>query len=219
MTTGKTVTLTIQTFVGKGTSLLFNTVSRFVIAFLSRSKHLFIPWPPLPSVVFLEPKKRKSVNASTFYILFTMKCWDWMPWSCVWMLNFKPVFFFFTFLFHLHQEALSLSSSSLSTLRMVSSAYLRLLVFLLEFCLPACDSSGPTFCMMYPAYKLNKQDDNRKPWCTPFPTLKPAYCSMSSSNCCFLTSIQVSEERGKVFYFFYLFQNFPVCSDPQSQRL
>ena len=127
--------------------------------------------------------------------------------------------FFFTFLFHLHQEALSLSSSSLSTLRMVSSAYLRLLVYLLEFCLPACDSSGPTFCMMYPAYKLNKQDDNRKPWCTPFPTLKPAYCSMSSSNCCFLTSIQVSEERGKVFYFFYLFQNFPVCSDPQSQRL
>ena len=37
--------------------------------------------------------------------------------------------------------------------------------------LPACDSSSPTFCMMYLAYKLNKQDDNRKPWCTPFPTL------------------------------------------------
>ena len=58
--TGKTTTLTIRTFVGKGMSLLFNTLSRFVIAFLPRSKHLLISWLQSPSAVILEPKKIKS---------------------------------------------------------------------------------------------------------------------------------------------------------------
>ena len=80
MTIGKTIALTIQTFVGKGTSA-FNAVSRFVIAFLPVSRHLLISWLPLPSAVFLEPKKRESVTASTFYLLFAMKWWNWMPWS------------------------------------------------------------------------------------------------------------------------------------------
>ena len=62
MTTGKTIALTIQTFVGKIMSLLFNTLSRFVIAFLPRSKHLLISWLQLPSAVTLEPKKIKSVT-------------------------------------------------------------------------------------------------------------------------------------------------------------
>ena len=56
MTTGKTIALTIQTFVGKVTSLLFNTLSRFVIAFLPRRKHLLISWLHSPSVVILEPQ-------------------------------------------------------------------------------------------------------------------------------------------------------------------
>jgi len=62
MTTGKTIALTIQTFVGKVMPLLFNTLSRFVIAFLPRSKHLLISWLQLPSAVTLEPKKIKSVT-------------------------------------------------------------------------------------------------------------------------------------------------------------
>ena len=66
MTTGKTIALTMQTFVDKVTSLLFNTLSRFVIAFLPRSKCLLISWLQSPSSVILEPKKIKAVPASAF---------------------------------------------------------------------------------------------------------------------------------------------------------
>ena len=62
MTTGKTTALTRWTFVGKVMSLLFNMLSRFVIAFLLRSKHLLISWLQSPSAVILEPKKIKSVT-------------------------------------------------------------------------------------------------------------------------------------------------------------
>ena len=61
------------------------------------------------------------------------------------------------------------SSSSLSAIRVMSSAYLRLLIFLPAILIPTCASSGPAFLMMYFAYKLNKQGDNIQPWCTPFP--------------------------------------------------
>ena len=64
MTTGKTTALTIHTFVGKIMSLLFNTLSRFVIAFLPRSKRLLISWLQSPSAVILEIKKIKSVTVS-----------------------------------------------------------------------------------------------------------------------------------------------------------
>ena len=66
MTTGKTRALTIQTLIGKVIFLLFNTLSRFVIAFLSRGKCFLILCLQSPSVVILEPKKIKSVTASTF---------------------------------------------------------------------------------------------------------------------------------------------------------
>ena len=64
MTTGKTTALTKQTFVSKVLSLLFNMLSRLVIALLPRSKHLLIIWLQAPSAVNLEPKKIKSVTAS-----------------------------------------------------------------------------------------------------------------------------------------------------------
>ena len=66
MTTGKTIALTRWTFVGKVISLLFNTLSWFVIAFLPRSRGLLISWLQSPSTVILEPKKIKSVTVSTF---------------------------------------------------------------------------------------------------------------------------------------------------------
>ena len=66
VTTGKTMALTIQTFVSRVMSLLFNTLSRFVIAFLPRSNRLLISWLQSPSAVILEPKQRKSVTTSTF---------------------------------------------------------------------------------------------------------------------------------------------------------
>ena len=65
MTTGKTIALNKQTFVGKVMSLLFNMLSRFVIAFLPRNKCLLILWLQSPSALILEPKKIKSVTLST----------------------------------------------------------------------------------------------------------------------------------------------------------
>ena len=64
MVTGKIIALTRQTFVGKVMSLFLNMLSRLVIAFLLRSKHLLISWPQSPSAVILEPKKIKSVTVS-----------------------------------------------------------------------------------------------------------------------------------------------------------
>ena len=65
VTTGKTIYLAIWTFVSKVMSLLFNMLSRFVIAFLARSKHLLVSWLQSQSTVVLEPKKIKSVTVST----------------------------------------------------------------------------------------------------------------------------------------------------------
>ena len=75
MTTGKTTALTIQTCVGKVMSLLFNTLSRFIIALLPRSKCLLVSWLQSPSAVTLEPGKIKPDTASTFPLLFAMKWW------------------------------------------------------------------------------------------------------------------------------------------------
>ena len=66
MTTEKTIALTMQTFVGKVRVLLYNELSRLVITFLPRSKHLLILWLQSPHTVILEPKKIKSVTAFTF---------------------------------------------------------------------------------------------------------------------------------------------------------
>ena len=74
---------------------------------------------------------------------------------------------FFTLLFHFIKR--HFSSSSLSAIRVVSSAYLRLLIFLPTILIPACSSSSPALLMMYSVYKLNKQGDNIQPWHTPFP--------------------------------------------------
>ena len=80
MTTGKIIVLTDR-LVSKLMSLLFNTLSRFVIAFLPRSKHILISRLQSPSTVILEPRKIKSVTVFTFSHLFTVKWWDQTPWS------------------------------------------------------------------------------------------------------------------------------------------
>ena len=64
MTTGKTISLTRQTFVGKEMSLLFNMLSRLAVTFLPRSKRLLISWLQLPSAVILEPRKIQSITVS-----------------------------------------------------------------------------------------------------------------------------------------------------------
>ena len=81
MTTGKTIASTRRTFVGKVMSLLLNMLSRLVMTFLPRSKHLLISWLQTPSAVILEPKKNKVWQFSLFLHVFPLKWWDQMPWS------------------------------------------------------------------------------------------------------------------------------------------
>ena len=98
------------------------------------------------------------------------------------MLGFKPAFLLsFTFIKRLF------NFSSLSAIQVVLSAYLGLL-FLPAILIPACESSSPAFCMMYSAYKLNKQSDNTQPpifLVYSFPNFEPVRYCVSSSNCCF----------------------------------
>ena len=103
--TGKTIALTKQTFVSEVMSLLFNTLSRLVTAFLPRSSRLLISWLQSPSAVILEPPKIKSVTLS---IVSPSTCHEVMG-PDVMILVFLNVEFqasFFTLLFNLHQEAL-----------------------------------------------------------------------------------------------------------------
>ena len=104
MITGKTIALTIQMFVGKVMSLLFNILSGFVIAFLARSNCLLISWLQSPSTVIFEPKKKKSATASTFppSICHEVRGLDAMILVFL-ILSFKLAFSFF---FYFHQEAL-----------------------------------------------------------------------------------------------------------------
>ena len=137
MNTGKPIALTRQTFVGKVMPLLFNMLSRLVITFLARSKRLLISWLQSPSAVILEPQK---------IVCHCFHCFPiYLPWSdgtrChdLRFLNveFKPIFSLssFTFIKRLF------SSSLLSSIRMVLSAYLTLLIFFPSILIPACASS------------------------------------------------------------------------------
>ena len=161
---GKTITLTRWTFVGKVTSLLFDMLSRLVIALLPRSKRLLISWLQSPSTVILESKIISLSLFPLFPHLFAMKWLDRMPWSqfieC-WVLShlfYSPLTF---------MKRLSISSS-LSAIRMVSSVYLSLLISLLAILIPGCALSSLAFHMLYSAYKLNKQGDSIQAWCAPF---------------------------------------------------
>ena len=142
LTTGKTIALTRWTFVSKVMSLLFNMLSRFVIAFLPRSEYLLISWLQSPSAVILEPEKRKSVTVS---MVSPPICHEVMGLDAMlfvlWMLSFKPAFSLSscTFIKRLF------SSSSLSAIRVVSSAYLRLLIFLPAILNPVCAFSTRHF--------------------------------------------------------------------------
>ena len=127
MTTGKTIALTRRTFAAKVMSLLFNMLSRLGIAFLPRSKCLLISWFQSPSVVILESKKIKSLFIS---IVSPSICHEVMGWDAMIlvfsMLSFKPAFSLSSFT--LNKRLFSFSS--FCAIRVVSSAYLRLLIFL-----------------------------------------------------------------------------------------
>ena len=144
MTNGKTIVLTRQTFVVKVMSLLFNMLSRLVIAFLPRSKCLLISWLRSLCAVILEAKKIKSV---TVFTVSPSICHEVMGQDAMtlvfWMLSFKPTFSLSSFTFNKR-----LFSSLLSAIRLVSSAYLKLLIFVQVILIPACALSSPAFLMM-----------------------------------------------------------------------
>ena len=155
--------MTRWTFVGKIMSVPFTMLCRLVQTFLPRSKHLLISWLQSPSAVSLEPPK-KPVTVS---IVSPSICLEVMELDTMilvfWMLSFKPVFSLSSF-----TVIKKLFSSSLYDLRVVSSVYLRLWIFLPAILIPACASSSWAFLMKYSAYKLNKQGDIIQPWRTPF---------------------------------------------------
>ena len=167
MTTGKTTALAKWTFVGKVMSLLFNMLSRLVIAFPPRSKHLLISWLLSSSTMILEPKK---INLSLFPFSPSIyhEVIDGTGYHDLSFLNveFQACFFY---------SPLSPSSrGSWVPLHFLPLEwyYLHirdLLIFLLAILIPACDSSKMAFHMVYSAYV--KQDNNIQPCHTPFPVL------------------------------------------------
>ena len=167
--------------------LLFNMLSRFVIDFLPRSKCLLISWLQSPPIVIWEPKKRKSVTASSFSpsICHELIGSDAMI-SAFLMLSFESAFSLSSFTLINR----FFSFSSFSVIRVVSSAYLRLFRFLLAISIPAFDSSSLAFHMMPSACNLNMQGNSLQPCHTAIPVGTSQLFHVWL--CFFLTHIQVS---------------------------
>ena len=161
---------------------VLNTLSRFTISVKSRSKHLSISWLQSQFPVILETEKIKYVTA---YTISPSICHEVMELDAMillfWMLSLKSGFSLSSFTFKR-----LFSSSSFSAIRVVSSAYLRFLIFFLAILIPAFDSSSLVFHIMYTTCKLNEQGDNIQPWYTA-PNFESVHFSMSSYHCCFLS--------------------------------
>ena len=142
MPTRKTIALTRWTFISKVMSLLFNTLSRIVIGFIPRNKCLLILWLQSPSTMILEPKK---IVCHCFHCFPIYLLWSDGTECHVFVLFCLNVEFFtlshssFTYIKRLF------TSSSLFTIRVVLSAYLRLLIFLLAILITAWASSSPAY--------------------------------------------------------------------------
>ena len=171
MTTGKSIALIVWTFVSKVLSLLLNTLSRLVIAFLPRNKCLWFSWLQALSAVILEPKKIKSVTVSTFSLSICHEVMEPDAMTLVfWMLSFKPDFSLSSWWRWLHQAALYF---------LFIFCHWSIIICIsvdispLALSIPAWDSSSTAFHMMCSAYMLNKQGDNIQPCHTPFPIFEP----------------------------------------------
>ena len=175
MTTSKTIALTRRTFVSKVMSLLFNTLSRFVIAFLPRSKLSFNYMKAVTVCSDFGAQENKICHCFYFFPFY-------LPWSdgtrChglsffeCWVLSqlFHSSFNFIKRLF---------SSSLLSAIKVVSSSYLRLLIFLPAILIPAWTSSCLAFHIIYSEYKLDKKGWQYTTLSYPFPNFEPVSCSM-----------------------------------------
>ena len=149
-------------------------------------------------------QKIKSATVSTVPHLFPMKWWDQMPWS-----SFSE-YWALSQLFH---SPLTHSSRGFSAIRVVSSAYLRLLIFLPAILIPTCVSSSPAFLMMYSTYKLNKQGDNIQPWRTHFPIWNQTVVSCPVLTVAPWPAYRFLKGRSGGLVFVSL-SEFSVCCDP-----
>ena len=166
-TTGKTIALTIRTFVSRLTSLLFNTLSRFDIA-PAKKQSSFDFMAAVTIHSNLRAQENEICHCFHFYPIY-------LPWSN------GPDAMTLVFIIFSFKPALSLSSFtlikrlfssfSLSGIRVVSPAYLMLLMFIPTILIPAYNSSSLAFFMMLSVYRLNKQSDSRQPCHTPFSIL------------------------------------------------
>ena len=165
MTPGETIALTRWTFAGKVMSLLFNMLSRLVIAFLPRSK----PFNFMAAVTICSDFGAQENEVCHCFHRVSI----YLPWCdgtgchdlCFWNVSFKPALPLSSFTFIKRLFSFSL----LSAIKVVWFAYLRLLAFLPAVLIPACALSSPAFLMMYSAFNLNKQGNHIQPWCAPFP--------------------------------------------------
>ena len=163
-------------------------------------------WLQSPSAVILEPPQNKVSHCfHCFPINLPLMMGPDAMILIFWMLDFKPAFSLssFTFIKRLF------SSSLLSAIKVVSSVYLKLLIFLPAILIPACNSPSPAFLMIYSANKLNKQGDSIQPWSKSFLIWNQSIvlCSvLTKLN--FLTCIQISQEEGKVVWYCHLLKNF-----------
>ena len=165
MTTGKTVALTRQILLARVVSLLFNMLSRFIIVFLAKSMSFNF----MSAFIIHRDFRSQEIKICNCFTLSASISHGLMGLDAMifvfWMLKNSP-----------------LSSSSRGSLiplyfafRVVSSAYLRLLIFFLAILIPPYDSSSPSFCMSFSPYEFNKHRDNIQLYHTPLPTLNQSF--------------------------------------------
>ena len=184
------------------------------LVFLPRSKHLLISWLKSSTAVILEPKKIKSATVSIVSPSISHKVELDARILVFWMLSFKPTFSLYSFIF-----IKRLFSSLISAIRVVSSAYLRLLIFLPTILIPTYASSSPAFHMMYSAYKLNKQGDNIQPWHTPFTVWKQSVLPCPVLTAASWPAYRFLRRQDRWSVIPISFRISTVYCDPHSQRL
>ena len=146
-------------------SLLLNMLSRFLIACLPKEQVSFKFMAAITTCSDFGAQENSLLQNSHLF------AWVMGPDAMIfifWMLSFNPAFSLSSFTFIKR----FFSSSLLSVIKVVSSAYMRLMIFLLAILTPECVSSSLAFHIMCISYKLNKQGDNIQPWFTPFPSWK-----------------------------------------------
>ena len=173
----------------------------------------------MAAVTICSDFRAPKIKSLTVFTVFPSICHEVMGSDAMilvfWMLSFKPTFSLSSFTFIKR----FFSSSLLSAIRIVLSAYLKLLIFLLAILIPACASSSPAFLRMYSAFKLNKQGDNMQPWSTPFPIWNQSVVPRPVLTVASRPAYSFLKRQVRWSGIPSLEKFSTVCCDPHSQRL